>query len=344
MSTLLTLALLTLPASLPCPPAPHTGTPAGSPDAITLVFAPPEDTVIRRTFDSQATYTLDEIDLNLDGEQPPMELPEPDLTILATEHIVVTDTLGVVEEGRPDQLTRSFDELSWTTTFSSGLQEEDGYQEDVCDLEDETVEFIWDEEEEEFLIRGAEESELDEALLEHLEEDMDLVSFLPEDEVDIDESWELTQAAYLALVWPGGVLLAHEEDGEVDLVQLEMSLALIEGTEFEGQATLEEITEEDGQSLAWISFEMEITSDASVDVDVEEGDMTLRRTIERTLQGRLAWDLEAGHALSLEATAETELVTTTTQTVFDPEGDEHELEQVQSFSGEVEYEVTFEAE
>lgn len=332
MSLLLSTALLAAPVSVP-PPS----------EAVAIRFAPEEGTVLRRTYESVANYDLDEIDLRMDGEPPPFELPEPSMSVEATESLVVVDTLGAVEDGRPETVERSFASLGWTTAFS-GDDLEEAEEVEVCGLEGETVVFTWNADEEEYDVALDEDSEADTDLLEYLQEDMDLRAFLPADEVEEGDSWDLEADAYLSLIWPGGLLQSHIEGEESDPVQLEMSLALIEDVDCEGSASLEEVREEDGVRVAELRFELEIESDGSVDVDAEEGSVTLLRELERTLEGTILWDLDAGHALALSGSAENEMTSTSTQSMEDPEGGEHELEQSQTFSGSVTYSITFERE
>jgi len=115
--------------------------------------------------------------------------------------------------------------------------------------------------------------------------------------------------------------------------------------EFEGEATLSEVRDEDGTTVAVITYEMEATSEASVDSEFEEGGMlTVQRTMERTFEGFILWDIEAGHAISLEGESTSEMKTGEAQEIEDEEGGMHELEQFRIFSGSVEYSMLFEVE
>jgi len=221
-------------------------------EAVSLVYAPAEGTVLRRVHENRAFYEVVEVAMTLDGEPPPFELPEPEVSIEALEQIVVVDTLGAVEDGRPARLEREFAELTWETEYSSAEQEQT--TEDVCDLEGATVAFDWDADDEHYDVSVDEDADVDvdDADLELLNEDMDLRSFLPDGEVEVGDEWELEVAAYLALIWPGGVLRTHAEGEEVDEVQLELSLALIDDVDFAGTATLEEVEEADERRVAVI--------------------------------------------------------------------------------------------
>ncbi|MFT7540431.1 MAG: hypothetical protein ACI9K5_001392 [Gammaproteobacteria bacterium] len=336
MSLLLSAALLSLSGSIE---------PAAPTEAVELRYAPEEGTVIRRTIHNDASFELIEVGLLMDGEEPPFEMPEPDVSIVGIEHIVVLDKIGAVEDGRPLKLQRTFEELNWENTFSSETEDAEETMVETCDLHETTVEFSWDEDEEEYGVEGAEDSDPDEDQLGNLTEDMDLRSFLPEDAVEVDDSWSLDVDAYLALIWPGGVLETHSEDGENDPSELEMTLALIEAMEFEGEATLSELRDEDGTSIAVITYEMEATSEASVDSEFDEGGtVTVQRTLERTFEGFILWDIKAGHAISLEGESTSEMKTSESQEVEDEEGGMHEFEQFRVFSGGVEYSMAFEVQ
>lgn len=338
--------LLLSTAFLSCQPFTAAGASIEPSEAVELRYAPAAGTQIRRTYESTASFDLDAFGMLMDGEEPPFDIPKPTLTVVATEKIVVLDTIEGVEDGRPKSVSREYEELLWTTTFTSEEGEES--EEEICDLVGETVEFEWDEDEESFVVSADEDTEVDAGQFELLKEDMDLRAFLPEDEVEVDDTWELSTPAYLALVWPGGVMQPHAEGEEIDQLQLQMALELIDGVDFEGSATLTELREEDDQVIAVISYELEVTSSGEIEVEPDEdsegGAVILQRGLERTLKGEILWDIEAGHALSLEGQADSEMISTTTETVLDPEGGEHELERSQEFSGSVTYEVTFEVQ
>ncbi len=83
----------------------------------------------------------------------------------------------------------------------------------------------------------------------------------------------------------------------------------------------------------------------SVESEFEEGGtFTVQRTLERTFEGFILWDIEAGHAISLEGESTSEMKTGEAQEVEDEEGGMHDFEQFRIFGGGVEYSMTFEVE
>lgn len=320
-------------------------------DELALRYAPEEGTVLKRTFVAEAEYHLADLSASIDGE--PLDRPEelPDFRMGFEEHIVVTDTLRSLADGRPAELLRTFDELRQDSTDSSGDEEVESTM--TSSLQGRTVAFRWDDDEEHFTAEAADEEDLDESLAEWLAEDMDLRLVLPDEEVEVGDEWVIDPKLYLAFMWPSGLLDFRAEDAEEpDDEGRAMSRQTIENLEGKGSARLEEIREEDGVRVAVIAVELEITT-ASESVlpalsegEFERPEITIEVEIERSLEGTILWDLEHGHALSaeLECAASRLHSESWTATGENEEGDtiEAEIEQARLLEGTIKYTATIE--
>lgn len=326
-------------------------------DEVALAFGPEEGTVLKRSFDAQASHELTELTRSVNGQdvEYPGELPE--LSSRFTEHIVVTDRLVGVEDGRPTELERTFDELAQENTDTSG--DEEAKVELGSDLEGRTVRFHWDEDDGSYTVESADDGdELDGSVARWLAEDMDLRLVLPDREVEVGDEWDLDARLYLAFMWPSGLLGFHVEGEETDDDERELSGQTIDNLEGSGTARLEEVREEDGVRVAVLHVELEITTGServlpAVDPDeVEEGEfprpeITVEVRIERKLEGTLLWDLEHGHALSAELECESSRLHTEKWTVTgELEGEEvsADVEQSRRFEGTIRYSARIERE
>src|SRR5690242_3644810 len=73
-----------------------------------LRFAPGEGSSATKTFESKATLSLDDITVTGTGTQA----PSMEMTMTQHQKIVVTDQYAKMREGAPQQLVRTFDEIS----------------------------------------------------------------------------------------------------------------------------------------------------------------------------------------------------------------------------------------
>ena len=315
-------------------------------DDTAIPVAPEEGTTLTRAFVSEAKYAQTAVEITVNGEEMELEGDLPDFGIASTERIVVTDTLGAVEGGHPLTLSRTFDELAQNAVFSSEALDKEDELTYASALQGATVLIAWDEEDEEYGFTAGEDEEIEDGLLEHLTEDMDFRAMLPDGEVAEEDSWDITAEAILPLIWPAGNLQFNQEDEEVDLEELALETMLIESLEGKGTAVFGGIREEDDRRLAVITFTIELTSEAEQErelEDAEETQYTVGREIERTMEGELLWDVEAGHMHSLTAESEVELdVIEAISAEFD--GNEFSQQQRQTFTGTVTHTVTVERE
>lgn len=313
-----------------------------APDDEELVFAPEEGTTLKRSFEAQADYEPAELSVTLDGNELEVEQQVP-VTLHFVERIVVRDAIEGVEDGRPTELVRTFLELAQDYTFSS--EGEDGEQSATSELEQRSVRFSWDAEEEDYSVEVADDGdELDEDLLEYLREDMDLRGLLPEGEVAEGDEWEFDPTVYVAFMWPSGLLDFRTADEELDEVGRDMNAETMERIEGTAKARFAGVREEDGVRVAVLEIELDIETGASAQRETEQGTIDIELTIERELEGEILWDLENDHLVSAELEGSSTRSNTRSGTLPGPEGDEVAVEEVESNAGTIRYSATVERE
>ena len=310
-----------------------------------LEFAPEEGVTLARTFEATLDMDLSAFKIVVDGEET-REL-ELDWNIEWVETIAVEDVLESVGEGRPLEFVRTFSELKQESTISADDNEIDELS--LSDLEGRSLRFEWDEDAEYYSVEADDdEDELDDETLEWLDEDMDLRAVLPEDPVEEGDSWEIDEAVYLPLMWPGGLLgfYSEEEEGVSDIAR-ELNRGTIENLSGEGEATLLEIRDEDGTRVAVIEIELDIETEARATDDSGEDDgipeITHSVEVSRELEGEILWDLDNDHLHSVDIQAEVTKIHSRAQ-VIDFADEEHEVEEREEYEGELEYVVTVERE
>jgi hypothetical protein len=177
-----------------------------SPGEQRIRFAPKEDTRLEKGVEMDFDFALDEFSLVVDGEDVGSMMGGFDLSMLLSEHAVVTDRYVKVGEGRPTELLRTFDELGGT--FSMSVMSEFGsHDQDLecsSELEGSTVRFLWDPDGAKYRITY--ENGETAALLEKLDEDLDCRVLLPKEEVAEGATWEVPLGELTSIACPGGEL------------------------------------------------------------------------------------------------------------------------------------------
>jgi hypothetical protein len=304
-----------------------------------IAFRVAADTTLVRTLENAYALELEEMVLSVNGEEVPADaFGEVDIRVAHSETFVVTDAYEAVAGGRPERLRRTFEELGREerSTFSSDAGDGNDDTDYESELEGKTVVFSWNEESERFDAAFADGEEGDEALLAELEEDMDLRRLLPAGALAEDESWSIDPAAFDCILAPGGDLGLEDTDVEAeDASSLDDDLrANLAGT---FTATYEGVREEGSARVAVIRLEIDARTHAEEDLaedEIPEGARgTGRIELGFVLAGELCWDLEHGHALSLELSGEHRL--TTVETIAGEfEGESLEQSQTMVLSGE----------
>ncbi len=263
-----------------------------------IQFQPHEGLVLTKTF-SMTT----EVENSMSSERR-----SSTSTRSSERSLVVTDRVVAHEDERVTKLERTFDEISVETESAHdfGGQTRDSSSSADSELSDETVVFVWDEDEEEYLV---ESEDADDDLLVDMKYDYDFVALLPGDDVDEGDEWEIELEDFEAMMdpWDGIPLEWERSDGEV----VEAS-ADREGVESEIDESKDgEITaryagtrEVDGVTYAVIEIEGEIETERTVDFSREDDQTSStshQETSEtHTIEGEALWHVEGGHLHSLE--------------------------------------------
>ena len=299
----------------------------------TIRFEAAEGLVLSKTFTTSLELDSGELSSTMNGQEiPPQFLPDVAVHIELEAQLVVRDEYLAVAEGRPTHLRREYETVSGHGMWESEVPPaptESADWEVSCELEGETVEFRWNEKREEYTREQLDAVKPSE-LLEALDAELDLLAFLPEDEVEVGDRWEVELAAVTALLHPGGELGLTEDPDEEDASFEDVSL------EGELKAHLVEIREEDGKHLAVITLEGEYVEEQKRPTNLEhipvvDGTAHEHRTSRLALEGELLWDLDAGHATSLELTAS---VDSTSETIRDADQPGPSFTSTLSFVGE----------
>ena len=305
-------------------------------------FAVEEGTELTRTFEARGEYELKSAALILDGERV-RESEDVEMTIDSLERIVVTDELDEIEDGRPTDLTRTFVELVQESTDAT--EDEEYESSSSSDLEGLSVRFLWDEDDESYYAEAVDDDDdLEDDVLAWLAGDMDFLEYLPDGEVSEGDEWDLDASAYLAIMWPGGLLGFYDDgDVEIDPFNVAVDRQVVENLTGSGTATLEELRDEDGESVAVISIELDVETWALEDREVEGGEVTYDIEINREIEGELVWNLDRGRLDTATFDAVAGMVRTVSWTAETEDGD-IDVEQEERYEGTIAYEVEFEEE
>lgn len=298
------------------------------PKADSITFAPAEGTSVTKTFTSVMDFSMDEMEMLMNGEQNPM-MPSMEMDMLMTQAVTVSDTYGAMEGRKPAQLTRTFDavsndiEMDITVDAMGQVDEQSATGTGGSPLEGMSVSFTWDGDAGAYTTAYADGSDGDAEHLEGLVEDMDLRGMLPSGEVSEGDEWEIPLRGLVDVLAPGGNLHVEvemdgqEAQGGPDPAMFS-NLREMVGDLLEGSATgkYTGTREVDGVKLAVIEIEIEIDTatdmaelfeEMMADQIPAEMDMSLDRVdVEFALEtaGELLWNMSTGHVHSMNLEGE----------------------------------------
>jgi len=186
-----------------------------------------------------------------------------------SQRIVVSDTFLALQGGRPTALDRTFETISQKLGVSMGASGRYHLRESVSGrsaLEGTTVQFRL--EGNAYTAQFAPlDRGLDDALLDGLDEDMDLRVLLPTDTVRVDDRWTIDLESLPDLLSPGGYFAwTLESSGAVPSFSRSLDpslmgeLRLLLGGMLEGQATVTYAAQEGGIAQLDLSIDVEATS------------------------------------------------------------------------------------
>lgn len=318
-------------------------------------FKPGEGLTVSKELSFETTFYLDDLTMSVDGQEMPPEALGGAMEegILVNATIGVTDEYVKVAEGRALTLLRTFDEL----TLEAGPESEAENVDEFAELEDSTVLFKWDEDEGEYLKSYAGDEEGDEELLENLDIDMDLLALLPDDEVAVDDTWEIKGEGLESIFFPGGMpgITTPDEEGAEEMAALfkeELEAQFEEAfDDFVIRCKYVGSREEDEVEVGEIAFSYE--GKASIDlsemiqaaIDLQAGEMGVEADVVATVdlefegEGTMLWNLAAGHVAGFDMKGDI-TVLADVEADIDAMGESHSMVMSAEVSGEAAWEMT----
>jgi hypothetical protein len=314
-------------------------------------YAPKQGTEITRIYNSVMELELvdSSVEVLVDGESRDGPQPELEISVRQESRVEVLDTFEKVEDGQILVLTRAFVILGHgehVQVSVDGQERNPPDSEDESDLEGRTVRFTFDEDSESWQPAWADDEEGDEELLSDLRATSGFAFLLPAgDDCDVGDEWELSDdegvEALALLLYPLGELSLFS-DGEDPEEERESSALFRDNLAVE-EFLLALKSMQDGRAVIQIKVEGSTAFERTPELPEEMQAMGMEVVegfdLELLLEGELVWDLALHHMVSLEYTAEVELVNTSVQSGSGG-GPEMEITQSQVFEGEISYEVT----
>ncbi len=327
----------------------------------TPAFRPAPGSSVTKKFQLSSAFELSDLSLFVDGEDFGAMMGTLELNVESESVISVRDTYIASSNGRPQQLKRTFEALESASTFSVVAQGQEQEQDIPAssELEGRTVQFTWNEDQGDYDVEFADEGG-NEELLECLDEEMDLRSFLPTQAVSAEDSWEIDVKALSCLLMPGGDLSFRPDSEAVDEEMMEMFEEMFTEQFLEQMQDLLRGTcvctykgehEADGVRVGEIHITIEIASAADlsdlikqviqtvaeqngeteIPIDIEAADVNL----DLESEGALLWNLEAGRLHSFQMQGDGQIAVDVSVTV-EEEGQEHSVELSAELSGSME--------
>ncbi len=319
-----------------------------------VTFEPGEGLTVSKELSFETTFYLDDLTMSVDGQEMPAEAMGGAMEegILVNATIGVTDEYVKIAEGRALTLLRTFDEL----TLEAGPESEAENVDEFSELEDATVQFQWDEDEGEYITSYHGDEEGDEELLENLDIDMDLLALLPDDEVAVDDTWEIKGEGLESIFFPGGMpgITTPDEEGAEEMAALfkeELEAQFEEAfDDFVIRCKYVGSREEDEIEVGEITFDYE--GQASIDlseliqaaIDLQAGEMGVEADVVATIdlefegEGTLLWNLAAGHVASFDMKGDI-TVLADVEADIDAMGESHSMVMSAEVSGEAAWEM-----
>jgi hypothetical protein len=329
-----------------------------------IAFRPESGARVTKTFTLTGEFELDDLSLMVNGQDVSGMMPPVELSMKQRTTVEVTDVYRSFANGRLLELVRTYDVLagSMDMLVSPAPDEEMPEMDSVSALEGRTVVFRWNADKDEYE-RSFEGEEGDAELLEDLDEDMDLRTFLPEGEIEVGDSWTVPLAALATIVMPGGNLGFRPEDMTIDDGAHEKFEELFGGfgerfadlLEGDCTCTYKGTREEDGTRVAEIEIDLAIgtTIDLSEMLDelirtaLEDGGMgeMIQFSIDGADlnldfdgEGTLLWSLAAGRARAFHLSGDA-IVGMDMVVGVEVEGESQDVDASVEFSGSVLHEL-----
>jgi hypothetical protein len=288
----------------------------------TLTFTPKKELELRKEFVESSKWRLSELETIVNDS--PVAGPVPTMDGETTRKLVVLDRYAELGAGRPKSLTRKFEELAGDHSFDFEVQ---GLSDSIqlrlsSPLVETKVEFTREGDSEATKANFTGDASGDPLLLAGLVEDLDLRAFLPDEDMGVEDTWEIAPERFARVIAPGGALHFGPDKGGVPasdaLDPLEIVstalFALAENTaEPEGDVTVTwvETKQVEGRSVAvleidWDSRSKGVLAERAAEMLAASGASSQRTDVAVNVlvicegEGKLLWDLAARHAHSFE--------------------------------------------
>ncbi len=310
---------------------------ASAPDSLQLGVE--AGTKITKSFTSSLKLELQSVVVEVNGEEQEQG-DTPEVTILDEEEIVFVDEYVSIDDGKATELVRTYETLndvSSQVVVAPDGEEESTESEGESGLEGVGVRFQWSEDDGEYEVAFADEDEqADDELLENLDADADFLFLMPEDDVDVGDTWEIDVQAFHYISNPSGDLKIDSDDEDGDRGN-EFSDQFRDNLSGELEGKLVSI--EDGVATIKIIGDVETTVETEQTPDgAPEGvEITQAFQFSFECEGTLTWDMEKGHALNLEFGGAVALEIVNNQS----QGEDFQITFTQDFEGEYESTADF---
>jgi hypothetical protein len=317
-------------------------------------FAPEAGATVDKELTLEATMYLEDLTMILNGSEMPPEMlgGAMDEGLIMNASVEVSDEYVRSAKGKPIELLRTFTGMALEMGTESDAETVDEFGE----IEDSTVRFKWDADEDEYIVTY-EDGSGDEDLLKGLSPDMDFLALLPDGDVDRGDTWEVSDVDSLAtLFFPGGLAMPNPGDEEgAELFEEfsdELEAQFRESFEdFTVQCKYNGARDEDDARLGEISFKFE--GEASLDLSdmltemiaLQGGEMDISADVLATVdlefegEGTLLWNLGGGHVAGFEMSSEM-LLLGDIEADVEAMGDSQTIEVSVEVSGEIEWELS----
>ncbi len=303
-------------------------------DQVRVQFKPQPGSSLTKTFSVTSHYTLEEMQVLMNGEENPM-MPQMEMDMENTLAVTVTDTYGKVADGRPVSLDRSYDSID--TEFNMSMTAEGGPAgtetatpsgSGTSPLEGLKVHFQWNAEDSDYDATWAdEEAQGEDEWLEGLEMEMDLRDLLPARPLTVGDRYEIPLEGLVSVVAPGGDLkIDMQIDGDEASMgpadpELMTNMRRMFSEILRGKAsgTLSEVREGEDGRFAVIEIDLDVDSNSDMSDLVQEAmEMQRQEGLEISLnqadvhfalegKGTLEWDLDQGRVHSLDLSGDTSM-------------------------------------
>lgn len=348
---------------------------AAAPTGQQLAYGPEAGTTVTRSIENTMAFELDDMSMIVGGQDFGAMMGGMMMNLEFVNGAVLDDKLIAMGDGRPAHLERTITEASQDMTMDievmgEGDSQDMGYS---AGLEGRTLVFKWNAETEDYDVTFKNEVEGDRPPV-WCFEDLDLRSFLPTEEVDVDDSWEPALDSLFGTFSLGGDLrwlpdfdeeMAEEmADMQAQMEQITQDLmqeamqSFGDAVEGDVEGIFKGTREEDGVNVGVIaiSIDVQMTYDFAdmiakmVDAMGEIEDMPEDFFMEADIatmdgameaEGVLLWNIGAGlpHSFNLEGDAEFSL---DFAGLVGAMGEEIDMEMSMSMSGDFEHSVSVE--